>query len=493
MPLTWPLVPAHDVVILGAGFSRSLSGTMPLTDELGDQLLGYLNQRFNEPMPRPFTGGMFELWLSRLAEDQPFLWPDENLEQRATYSRCATYLADVLEERVLSCLDDALAQPWLAPMLGAYHARRSTLITFNQDTLVERAVEAAQLRSWNANDMDTFGAQPPIAWQDITGAMPSPHQRGGWYGAAPKDTFRLLKLHGSTNWYWRSGDRTGATIVAWWLHGTAKGEAAQPNEEAAKARLLPGHIPFAVPPTSAKSAYYDNPLTEALWREARNQLQVSKSVAIVGYSLPATDTVTTNLVRETLVESSPTVSTPIQVVNPDPTPIRDRLLSLGVSKERITCVGSVSEYAHALVIDTAHRLAAEMKNHHEKSDVEPVLLVGSSLDDALPVSTIDIDRDHIRLILEPVPEGQPAIGLHLRPESSPKKQLDLKAALNSRPDPCHLIAIGPTGKQAPVVAADQHLSGTYGSTTTWQVLRAAVPVASIRTQPKAPLPTRPPD
>ncbi len=90
-----------EVVILGAGFSRAASGRMPLVTELGKDVLKLLRADgdrsehlpvlLNQLEPTLADGAAaspaFEVWLARLAEDQPDVPQQENLERRALFSR----------------------------------------------------------------------------------------------------------------------------------------------------------------------------------------------------------------------------------------------------------------------------------------------------------------------------------------------------------------------------------------------------------------------
>ena len=80
------------------------------------------------------------------------------------------------------------------------------------------------------------------------------------------DSFRLLKLHGSLSWYWSPGDATGATLQRWRLPGTF----GHPIEDEAedRRRVLPGRVPFIVPPAALKSEHLKSPIVRELWRRA---------------------------------------------------------------------------------------------------------------------------------------------------------------------------------------------------------------------------------
>jgi hypothetical protein len=107
-PRVLPVVskPATDVVILGAGFSKALAEAMPLTDELGEDVLEKVVQGSALRLPERFSGGQFEAWLSRIAEDQPDLSVADNLANRALFQRCSEALASVLNDHADSATEE---------------------------------------------------------------------------------------------------------------------------------------------------------------------------------------------------------------------------------------------------------------------------------------------------------------------------------------------------------------------------------------------------
>ncbi|MGH3158450.1 MAG: hypothetical protein ACRDNF_18015, partial [Streptosporangiaceae bacterium] len=141
-----------DVLVLGAGFSRAVSGSLPLVDELGNACLDIGDLGRDRRVPDGgFTGGSFETWLSRLADEQPYLSVGENLENQALFERFSEAIAIVLGENV----DAALAAgcpAWLNEFSRVAHQRRATLVTFNYDPLIECAVATGLLYEWGQHD-----------------------------------------------------------------------------------------------------------------------------------------------------------------------------------------------------------------------------------------------------------------------------------------------------------------------------------------------------
>jgi hypothetical protein len=78
--------------------------------------------------------------------------------------------------------------------------------------------------------------------------------------------------------------------------------------------LTAGLVPFVVPPTSGKSSFFDNLTIRDQWRQAQEQLALAGRLVVIGYSLPATDTLS-----HTLLGTSVPGACEIDVVNPDRT------------------------------------------------------------------------------------------------------------------------------------------------------------------------------
>lgn len=330
-----------DVVILGAGFSKAVSDRMPTVDELGSLCRPEV-ESFSLAHLRTldFRPGEFEPWLSRLAEDQPDLSEEANLENRGLFLRYSKAIEHVVRERQ----DEVTSRPppdWLVQLVAALHQRRATVISFNYDTLIESAVLTAHLQVCGAPTK----AQT-VTWDDVVDHLPPlPPSEIAATAARPKftnpatvhsvvESFRLLKLHGSVNWFWQTGDATGATMHRWNSVRAFRSNGSENN--VLRNRLLPGRVPFIVPPAASKSAYYRNPIIQEIWRRASGALRAAGRVILVGYSLPLHDLVFSGMFREVTV--SRTVQ--IEVVDLSPEPIRDRLKQLGVADERVTITKS---------------------------------------------------------------------------------------------------------------------------------------------------------
>lgn len=83
-----------DMYLLGAGFSKALYSGMPLMGDLGRRIVDILN--LDQDALVPF-GGNVEMWLSYLAEEQPWLSDKENLENTALFMGASEVIAALIE------------------------------------------------------------------------------------------------------------------------------------------------------------------------------------------------------------------------------------------------------------------------------------------------------------------------------------------------------------------------------------------------------------
>lgn len=119
------------------------------------------------------------------------------------------------------------------------------------------------------------------------------------------DTFALLKLHGSMNWYF-SGNSSFAGDQVYYSPVTGR---SGPRRTLLLAdRNTRDLVPLIVPPVLDKSAFYFNNSMRAQWGMAKRALESASDVFVVGYSLPSTDLSTAFLLQAALRTSSARVT-----------------------------------------------------------------------------------------------------------------------------------------------------------------------------------------
>jgi len=230
-------------------------------------------------------------------------------------------LAEALTDELLSCEQEALGEPgpsWLLRLVAVLDVARATVITFNYDTLLEAAVLSHLITDWTTGERilpnDVIDHLPPTReWTHMPDAT---------------ESFELLKLHGSLNWWWSPGDTTAATLGR--MRSTSAFGSPSPHDDAARRRLFPGRARFIVPPTATKSAYYTNPITRELWQRAGTSLSTARTVWFVGYSLPLTDLLVSGMLAERVERRADLV-----IVNPEAAAVQSSLAELSFEPTRI--------------------------------------------------------------------------------------------------------------------------------------------------------------
>lgn len=319
---------ARHVYVLGAGFSKAISDAMPVTNELGlvlkERLAGVVDFDIRE-------GQSFEDWLTLQITPLPFLEGFANSSRAANAARVIAEIANVLDERVEKA-SETESRLWLRQLVALWSAERAVVLTFNYDTLLERAVNASMLVTGGASgnlqrlrgDHVVFPA-PPATQPQSMGDSEAPHNA---------ESLQVLKLHGSLAWYWAAGDASGSTLVRV-REKRVFGPAGPPGLEMdfSGATTLDRYL---IPPVTSKDGYYGSYLANSLWRSARALVASAASLTLVGYSLPLEDRVASQLIAE--VGRSAT----IRVVDREPGQadsydgILGRLASLGIEAEADT-------------------------------------------------------------------------------------------------------------------------------------------------------------
>jgi hypothetical protein len=321
-----------DAFLLGAGFSMAIDSlAMPSTDALGERALAVqrrihdlgVEQHSNtcdglscdRPMLRDgkVPAPSFEVWLSRLAEDQPYLLEPENQRNHAFFRELSGVVAMEVEGATARACDDSEPPLWLQKLVTAWHERRSNVTTFNYDTLVEATVD--WLRFPMPNDDNA-----KITYKSI-GPGVLPFWTVMWNGLRlePTETFTYWKLHGSVHWYWDPTTRSAESMVeiglpARWRDGR--------DQTYDRDRRAPGKEPVIIPPIVAKTSFFANPVIRHLWRKAFESVRAASRVFVIGYSLPEVDLLVHAMLSEAIREAE------VWVVDPDPEVV-DRVRSLG--------------------------------------------------------------------------------------------------------------------------------------------------------------------
>lgn len=273
---------ARPFVLLGAGFSKAISDAMPVMSQLAPKVLEILD--LPPDTLDPFAGDL-EQWLSYLSSDQPWLKDTENLANRSRFVAASEAVRDVIQ----SAEDEVVQQrcpSWLERLVVSWCATEATVVTFNYDLLIERAITELRLaRFWP----DIY--RTPLV--DRAASMVNGLSFG--HNPPPGPVLGLIKLHGSTNWGFSGLNAAPGEVPCLMSSGLtwsrAEGKAVEPRFRS----IYDDLHPMIVPPTGTKEAYYSSSSLRAQWRRAAEDLRNASSVTLIGYSFPATDLATRHL------------------------------------------------------------------------------------------------------------------------------------------------------------------------------------------------------
>lgn len=293
----WSLVEEGDrvVIVLGAGatisemMSPSPPQTLPPTDanflQTSEVCEPQAFAKFEEAFNAYWAGG--EAYpLRRQRMEQVFADAFLSVAQTSGKSkrgRAARRLSDMLVPLLRDTLHHTTRKA--APrehveLLRQVHDKKPSavdVISFNYDVLADRALRSGNGKYWNWNHQDGYGFKP-----DNLGAPRT------------KSEIRLLKLHGSMNWYIPVPGKTRKTV----FNPKAAVYVPKPSSESGspvwhrRQRRL-GHsrrqiFPLMVPPVFEKGTQLGGRF-RGLWDQAASALQDAQLVIVWGYSLPLTD------------------------------------------------------------------------------------------------------------------------------------------------------------------------------------------------------------
>ncbi len=298
-----------DVFILGAGFSKAISDEMPLMAELGQRVLSRVMNTRGRPAALSMESILaleknIELILSFLGERQPWQTAEEASIAQAAFLALQTAVGEVIGESQ----DEVLAADlpdWLRELCELWFDRGDTLITLNYDTLLEEGLRSTQV---GESLRQLYNAPlTPLA----------PH--GGSSDSTFNSNLRLLKLHGSINWF-HSGaaHRNEEPIYAVRLHYFRNDHFWQDGQD----YWVAGRVPLIVPPLAHKEGFYANSSLRAVWSAAASALREAEHVYCIGYSMPMTDLT----VRALLAANTPKRRRKLVLVNKCPEAQKEALV-----------------------------------------------------------------------------------------------------------------------------------------------------------------------
>jgi hypothetical protein len=184
-----------------------------------------------------------------------------------------------------------------------------TIITFNQDIQVEKMLHLmASVRRWAplADKIFAFPALyglPPQRSRQVTipsGPSPDIFDHGG----DADNCIRLMKLHGSLNWYSSHSSQEPSREAMFRptrvIHITRRRNI-DPGMALQSTQRQLYTLPVIVPPVTHKSAVLHSNMID-LWSYAEKRLRDAEKIVIFGYSCPALDVESSNQLRRSQIQ-----------------------------------------------------------------------------------------------------------------------------------------------------------------------------------------------
>jgi len=281
------LLKYENVFVLGAGFSKAVGGNMPLMADLSEVIQERTPVLQREDLQSFFLGEKpnFELLLTYLHSDTPWKNQAERYDDRGLFSKISDVIAEYVAIQEMHAIHPERIPIWLQKLIIFFDRRHSPVLTFNYDTMLERAAFAQKSFSREFDISFPSGiycaSLYPKIMQDIR--VFNPH-------ATPPDglgrrTFDLIKLHGSVNWLYSGTDTFPGEQI--YFHECERD--CPENDFLKIAPYAHGRKRLIIPPVSEKSLFYSNILIRTLWSDAKRALAKADNLYFIGYSLPESD------------------------------------------------------------------------------------------------------------------------------------------------------------------------------------------------------------
>ncbi|MET7394264.1 hypothetical protein ABZS66_12295 [Dactylosporangium sp. NPDC005572] len=315
----------NDVFIIGAGFSKAISHHMPVTGDLGDNEAVRRFLQDHDEYRRLKINGVpdLEAILTLMAEDQPWLTASENRHKDGDFIDFVHTVNTTVRDMQVDAIEESRPRldEWLLPLARRWSLDRSTIVTFNYDTMIEKAVTAAHEDHYRSTWVDGSGVlrESDLAWaHSAIYAAPIPRMDGAWLGpelSHPTDLPELIKLHGSLNWYYSGthsvdGPIRDIGVKPFWQSSLKDRKKAEMKGDAA------GKSALIIPPTYGKKQFLVNDTIRGLWEMTGEKLKTADRIFLIGYSIPPGD----HMVRSMLVHNTSAATghkLEVVVVNPD--------------------------------------------------------------------------------------------------------------------------------------------------------------------------------
>ncbi len=277
------------VFVLGAGFSADVAG-YPILEGLSEnvsrsfQIAGLKMESIKGEIKIP--GAILanvERLMSYLTQDHPWRKESDTYIYKAMYAELTTILSETFEGLERLKASDIAVNDDAKKLVKILHDQKAVVASFNYDILIEQLV-------LNMRGAAYFPFDIPIVNLYQT-PMSHINSRGGAITyPESSDTFKLLKLHGSTNWYYSGSGYAGDQIYYRGPNDAEDQELVTKNKRGLK--------PFLIPPLLDKTTFYFSHAVQVQWRMFKEALLNAEYICFIGYSFPLSDTTIVSLFEE---------------------------------------------------------------------------------------------------------------------------------------------------------------------------------------------------
>jgi hypothetical protein len=276
---------SKKVFFLGSGFSKALDN-YPTLEELSEEIAEGMSGKdstidhYKNEVLSPLKQNVEHL-LTYLSSDLPWKSEEQKYSDRGLYSIITDKVSSLFLKKAYSTIENAPKIHLEYKKVFDFFAKNIENIDFvslNYDLLLEILLQYSYYYSSKipANDYKITSAkmyQFPMTWIGLRSML-----TGTIFGDENiRTTPRIIKLHGSVNWYW-TGTSLSETIYY-------KNLLENPGDE----NIDAGLIPYIIPPIMDKNAFYNHIMIKSLWKKAKEFLQDADEIYIIGFSFPQTD------------------------------------------------------------------------------------------------------------------------------------------------------------------------------------------------------------
>lgn len=281
---------ARPVYILGAGFSKTIHDFMPVTAELNKLL-----SQDDSELQIELNNQTFENWLTINSTDLPFLEKFENTARKAQSEKIIKKVGDIIE-RQTEIASSYKIPFWLEQLINIWHAEKAVVISLNYDTLIERAINTCNI--YEATEDLHF---EKLYSENLTHPSPPSTNIQFYYDQselADNNSFQLVKLHGSINWFYAHQDITKISSTKSRVREMFEGKRTVKQTEKFISEITESQDRLIIPPVTSKDSFYSSHISNILWKSARKSIKAATKIFIIGYSLPPEDFITGELIKE---------------------------------------------------------------------------------------------------------------------------------------------------------------------------------------------------